>query len=290
MQSWNCGDSFGRDLFRRMGRRREGSIVANELWKLRGSTIRCGNDSFLSCRGFDCCGENPLLIPIPRALSPAPHPHHTRILTRSLTRTSPGFHPHPTHISSTSPPHLPRTSPVPQPHLTSTSPLLLYLISGATQRVGREECIARHHSLGLGSVSDVSPDNRFRYIGHLVSIVKPRKLLYIAIDGVAPRAKMNQQRTRRFRSANDAREARTPAADPAGDPASDAPTAGAADDVLKSFDRNAITPGTEFMARLSEQLNFFLLKKIEEDSLWAACEIVLSGAECPGEGEHKIME
>jgi 5'-3' exoribonuclease 1 len=44
------------------------------------------------------------------------------------------------------------------------------------------------------------------------------------------------------------------------------------------------------MARLSAQLRYFVNKKISEDADWSGVEVVLSGHDVPGEGEHKIME
>lgn len=119
----------------------------------------------------------------------------------------------------------------------------------------------------------------FNYIEHLFGKIKPQKLFFMAVDGVAPRAKMNQQRARRFRTALDAEKAKEKAiAQGMEMPKEDA------------FDSNCITPGTEFMEKLTKQLKYFVNKKISEDSDWQGVEIVLSGHEVPGEGEHKIME
>ncbi|KAJ5191588.1 uncharacterized protein N7498_010573 [Penicillium cinerascens] len=119
----------------------------------------------------------------------------------------------------------------------------------------------------------------FNYIEHLFGKIKPKQLFFMAVDGVAPRAKMNQQRARRFRTALDAEKAKEKAIEQGMEmPKEDA------------FDSNCITPGTEFMAKLTQQLKYFINKKISEDRDWQGVEIVLSGHEVPGEGEHKIME
>jgi len=119
----------------------------------------------------------------------------------------------------------------------------------------------------------------FNYIEHLFGKIQPKKLFFMAIDGVAPRAKMNQQRARRFRTALDAEIAK----EKAERDGVDMPTE-------EAFDSNCITPGTEFMAKLTKQLKYFINKKISDDADWQGVEVVLSGHEVPGEGEHKVME
>lgn len=73
----------------------------------------------------------------------------------------------------------------------------------------------------------------FNYIEHLFGKIKPKQLFFMAIDGVAPRAKMNQQRARRFRTALDVEKARDKAIAEGVEMPKEEP-----------FDSNCITPGT----------------------------------------------
>jgi len=115
----------------------------------------------------------------------------------------------------------------------------------------------------------------FDYTEYLYTIIHPKKLLYLAIDGVAPRAKMNQQRSRRFRAIKD------------NEKKSDFDHRNR---LNLTLDSNCITPGTSFMAELSYAFKIWLEKKIKTDIEWqTGCDIIFSGAEVPGEGEHKIM-
>ena len=44
------------------------------------------------------------------------------------------------------------------------------------------------------------------------------------------------------------------------------------------------------MGKLVKHLRFFVAHKIETDPLWRPLEVILSGPDVPGEGEHKIMD
>ena len=103
----------------------------------------------------------------------------------------------------------------------------------------------------------------------LLDKTKPTELLYIAIDGVAPRAKMSQQRKRRFRSVWEKRkinEFKKHYNQPS----------------IVNWDTNAITPGTKFMKQLS-----IFLHKLEFPDI---PKTIISDASEPGEGEHKITQ
>lgn len=93
----------------------------------------------------------------------------------------------------------------------------------------------------------------FNYIEHLFGKIKPKKLFFMAIDGVAPRAKMNQQRARRFRTALDAEKAREKAIQDGIELPKEEP-----------FDSNCITPGLSCLSPASSapELTIYCLLQV----------------------------
>jgi len=105
------------------------------------------------------------------------------------------------------------------------------------------------------------------YINIIIDYVKPTDNIYLIIDGVAPRAKMEQQRNRRYKSILYKEKQKK---------------------IYEKYkqkidlihDYNMISPGTDFMNNLS----IYLKKTYEKNPL-----IIISDSNDPGEGEHKIF-
>lgn len=133
----------------------------------------------------------------------------------------------------------------------------------------------------------------FEYTERVVNMVRPRKLLMIAVDGVAPRAKMNQQRSRRFRSAQEAAEKDKEAAEFHARMVANGERSASGDGEeskpKKTWDSNSITPGTPFMDLLAASLRYWVSYKLTTDPAWEKLKVIISDATVPGEGEHKIM-
>ena len=110
-----------------------------------------------------------------------------------------------------------------------------------------------------------------KYTKHIIDIVKPRKSVMICIDGVVPMAKMHQQRLRRYKGPilkeweNDLKR-----------------KYGLYQEEL--LDTNQITPGTPFMSLLGESIEDAIKRQY-----FGKIPVNFSGANSPGEGEHKVM-
>ena len=98
--------------------------------------------------------------------------------------------------------------------------------------------------------------------------VNPQKLLFIGFDGVAPRAKINQSRDRRFRSGVEDIEF--------------------FDELLKDigiedkehFEANSISPGTDFLFKLCQGLKVKVQTLLETE--WKGLHILYSDCCVPG--------
>ena len=160
------------------------------------------------------------------------------------------------------------------------------------------------HGDDVGAEADTMTEDEqvaaiFAYVDRLVAIARPRKLIYLAIDGVAPRAKMNQQRSRRYRVPRELAAAarrvqensrmRRGAAEAYGE--ATAPAASAEGEAEgEPFDSNCITPGTAFLHNLGLRCEEYIAAKQRDDPVWAKAKVIFSSAAVEGEGEHKIMD
>lgn len=143
------------------------------------------------------------------------------------------------------------------------------LPSGSTARNTYETAIIKH-------VCDA--------ITTYVNTVAPTNSVFIAFDGVAPAAKLNQQRERRFKTWL------TTAIDSDILNAQQLTASSSTSSKLASsevWSTACITPGTEFMTKLHTEMTRY---RDEQALKMPSIRFILSTSTEPGEGEHKIFE
>lgn len=105
-------------------------------------------------------------------------------------------------------------------------------------------------------------DNVNKKLHYLINLLKPTKTTIITFDGVAPMAKIKQQRERRYKSYFEKTLLNK----------------------SDNWNRAKITPGTDFMEKLTKKVtNYFKTHKF-------SCNVIVSGSDAQGEGEHKLCE
>ena len=104
-----------------------------------------------------------------------------------------------------------------------------------------------------------------QHIKQIIGMIQPNGVIYIAFDGVAPFAKMSQQRTRRYKSLFTSNIENKPTI----------------------WNTANITPGTLFMKSLCDILHKEFANK---ERVYRVEKMIFSGSNVPGEGEHKLFE
>ena len=108
-----------------------------------------------------------------------------------------------------------------------------------------------------------------RKIESYIALLSPTDCVVIAFDGVAPVAKLEQQRGRRYKSHFQKRALESLGAEQ-----------------TEGWDTVAITPGTAFMAKLGRAVS----NKFSVPQKYKVKNIIVSASDEVGEGEHKIYQ
>ena len=133
-------------------------------------------------------------------------------------------------------------------------------------------CNQDHHT-NITSFNNKVIDHVISNIENYITLIEPNKIIYIAFDGVAPFAKMKQQRTRRYKTSFMSKISFSQNLE------HEPPKSG----------RNTamITPGTDFMSLLSSRISHHFL---HSELKYRVEKIIVSAADEPGEGEHKMFQ
>ncbi len=105
-----------------------------------------------------------------------------------------------------------------------------------------------------------------------ISVISPSQTVMIAFDGVAPVAKLEQQRSRRYKSWYQNKISKSIFNKSTPDP----------------WNTAAITPGTSFMSQLNSAISSHF--DTTSFSKYNVSNIIVSGSDNVGEGEHKVFE
>ena len=133
-----------------------------------------------------------------------------------------------------------------------------------------EEDIAKNN-LQVEDIEKILISKVISKIGSYINYIKPTKLVFIAFDGVAPLAKMEQQRSRRSKGYITEKIQKHVSNK----------------NITPKWSTTNITPGTNFMNTLSQKIK----KSFEHlEQHYGVDSIIVSGSDNAGEGEHKMFQ